>query len=281
MKRSMMSVTLTDVLVVMVIVVILIPIVLSACGIGRAREEAHKTACKANCAQVGKAIATYTQNFDEFFPFTWAPADFDPKGSYASEELHSGARAVRPKDAMTSLGLLYPDYLCTAKVFKCPSTEHRPHLTVHWPTALWDAGAETPDAVREPAHDERYKFAWDQRNWQLHDSSYGYDCRIYPSAVANHAIYGDMDGTCEVNPETSTQNHQGGNHILYVDCHVKFPSTNICSNNRHDNVYVEDAWNADTDSYISDNTDPARPMNHVPNVFGLSGSYDDYDSLKP
>ena len=339
MRKWLAAFTLIELLVVIAIIAILAALILPA--LARAREEARKAACKENCAQVGKAIATYTQNYDEFYPFAWVPADTDPDRTYAgpdvtppdpTQDAHSGeGHATRPKHTLTSLALLYPEYLYTAAVFKCPSMENAPYLTVHWPTDVTDSALgvgwwgttagtdadadgqitaeEALDAVNDKnntvnrADEELMKYYWSQRNWVMHDISYGYDCRIYPSAVSNHAIYGDMDGTYAYNRDTSTQNHEGGNHILYVDVHVKFPRANLCTSDRNDNVFIEDPWNADTDSYISDNTSYREPMNDAPsfnsalfnpgwrdgthpleddwNGLWLDRSYYEYRQLKP
>ena len=56
-----------------------------------------------------------------------------------------------------------------------------------------------------------------------------------------------------------TQNHDGGQNVLYVDGSVKWQGTNYCSNDPIDNIFIEggiDAkgnrvyWNADTDSFL-------------------------------
>ena len=37
-----------------------------------------------------------------------------------------------------------------------------------------------------------------------------------------------------------------------MDGHVAWMTTNFCSNDPNDNIYVEDKWDADTDSYLVD-----------------------------
>ena len=279
MKKSPMSLTLVEVAVILFIVAVMVVVVVHLARLGRPTPSL-KGSCKSTCRQVGYLIDMYRQNYGGFYPFAWCPADVDPSGSIRGE-YHSGARGDRPKHALASLGCLYTDYLFGHKIFKCPATENAPYLTVQWPTDLWDAGGNTSDAARELGKNPKYKYLWNQRNWQLHDTSYGYDCRITPAAVSTHAIFGDMDGSWAVNPDTSMQNHAGGNHILYVDCHVEFRPDNYCSREPLDNVYIEDPWHADTDSYISDNADPKNPDNRAADVFGLSASYDAYENLKP
>ena len=306
MRRSLRSLTLVEVVVILGIMAILVPLLVTACE--SARRPSRKSVCKNNLRQIGRAIGTYNMRSDGFFPFAWAPADVDPTGRYTSQQHHSGATRLRPKDSLTSLGLLYPGYLSTANVFQCPSTQDKPYLTVHWPTDIWDAGLPDGRPARRPSGEQSgcttpqaarmgssHKYRWDQRTWQLHESSYGYDCRVYPTVVSSHAIAGDMDGSYVLSAVRRTphggQNHPLGNHILYVDCHVEFRTDNYCSNDRSDNVYTESGtgrtgppyggWNADTDSYISDNTDPMHPLDDRPSAFDLSESYDDYPQLHP
>jgi prepilin-type processing-associated H-X9-DG protein len=60
----------------------------------------------------------------------------------------------------------------------------------------------------------------------------------------------DMDGTWQMNHDTPSQNHDGGQNILYMDGHVSWKQDNFCSNDPNDNIFIEDPWNADTDSYL-------------------------------
>jgi prepilin-type N-terminal cleavage/methylation domain-containing protein len=240
MRKWLSAFTLIELLVVIAIIAILAGLLLPA--LARAREEGRKSVCKENCSQVGKAIYAYTQNNDETFPFSWAPntAPAAPTDDYSNNQ-------------MGSLGLLYPEYLNTGKAYRCPSTENEPNLK----TSLWNytADPQVPAAQADPDGngtvdaDEAYVFS--NRIYTLNDSSYGYDCRIYPSAVSAHAIYADMDGSYQNNRDTATQNHEGGQNVLFVDGAVTFKNNNYISNEPTDNIYTEDPWHADTDSFIS------------------------------
>jgi prepilin-type processing-associated H-X9-DG protein len=220
MKNLIRAQSLFEYLFIIVIIAILAALLLPA--LARAREEARKASCKQNLAQMGKAIYCYMLNHNEFFPFSYGSANGPGKASYA---------------AMTSLANLYPEYLSTVKIFRCPSTDDRPNATVNIPKPR--KGVKKVSA-----------YAYTQRNWTLHKTSYGYDCRIKPSAPSNHAIMGDMDGTSETNRDTATQNHWAGQNMLYVDGHVKWVTTNKASNNRDDDVFAENKWHADLDSFF-------------------------------
>jgi len=231
MRKWLSAFTLIELLVVIAIIAILAGMLLPA--LARAREEGRRSVCKENVSQVGKAVYSYTQNNNEYFPFTWSAAYM---GTTAGAEPAVGS-TTNPMMAMTSIGNLYPQYLDGAKSFRCPSTEDEPSF-VQNPTSQAGLAASA--------------YCWSNRNATLNASSYGYDCRIYPSAVSSHAIFGDMDGTYQNNRDTATQNHEGGQNILYVDGHVVFRTTNYVSNDPNDNIFVENAWSADTDSYLRD-----------------------------
>jgi hypothetical protein len=213
----------------------------------------HPPRCKDHLMYVAKAIVAYSQDNGDYFPFARGPANGTCSTSPGSTDVC---------DAATSLGCLYPNYLDTAQCFRCPATEDQPSFVVNIPQ-----GVISPDA--QP-------YLWKNRNWTLtgnqpgRASSYGYDPRISPSAWSNMAIMADWDGSWEASPEKFTQNHKGGQHVLFVDGSVRWVGSNKCSNDPIDNIFIEggiDAkgnrvyWNCDTDTYLV-NGSATLPMSY-------------------
>jgi prepilin-type N-terminal cleavage/methylation domain-containing protein/prepilin-type processing-associated H-X9-DG protein len=312
MRKWLSAFTLIELLVVIAIIAILAGMLLPA--LARAREEARKANCKENCSQVGKAIDAYTQNNGEFFPFTWGQASGvgGPYNGVASSPTVYAAPGNGPSysavnvfitttcDPGTSLGCLYPEYIGTATIFRCPSTEDQPSFVVNTPVGVTSAWVNGVNTFYTP-------YLWSNRNWTLWSNqpvsaslvfgfsgivrqcSYGYDPRIYPAAVSGLAIFGDWDGSWQNNHDTSTQNHDGGQNVLYVDGSVKWQGGNYVSTDPIDNIYMEGGvtnggnggliyWNADTDAYLVD-CNTAFGYSSLTGAWSANNSCDGYPQL--
>jgi len=269
MKKRLSAFTLTDLVVVIAVIPVLAGLLLPA--VTGAREEGRMSVCKEHLSQIGKAVFAYTQNNTEYYPFCWgnnilSAQAGDARQRYPAKAGHTSYYPLGKNqwnkeagclgnETMASIGLLYPQYLGTARMFRCPSTVNEPYFM----TTLDPTGANKNTQGLSP-------YVWSNRIFTLNDSSYGYDCRLYPAAVSSHAMLADMDGTYQHNRETSTQNHAGGQNVLYVDGAVRFERSNFVSNEASDNIYSEGGnkggesifWHADTDSYINRTIDDTR-----------------------
>ena len=248
MRKWLAAFTLIELLVVIAIIAILAGLLLPA--LAAAREEARKGACKENCSQIGKAIAAYTQNYNGFYPFSWMWAREERPRPGTTDLAYSN-------NPMTSIANLYPVFLQNVRIFRCRSDQNtpgQPFLDANVPMQFDGDDSSIDEALEGTAagvYDNRFLYSF--RNHTLRNSSYGYDARIAPSAPSNHAILADMDGSWQVNRDTSTQSHPGGQNVLYVDGHVRFAANeNYASNDPNDNIYSEQAWGADTDSFLTD-----------------------------
>jgi len=242
------ALTLLELLVVLLIIVILISLLLPL--LARSRMNLRRQRCEENLKTVGQAIAAYREDNADYFPFSWGTPDVPEP---------------RRKDAPASLGCLYPGYIPDANRFHCPSTENEPRFQLHVSESQGHEGPRRHSA-----------------NWSLLDSSYGYDCRVSPRAAGDHPVMADMDGAYALCRNTSTQNHEEGQNVLFVDGSVTWQETNYCSNDPNDNIFCEDPWHADTDSFVSDNTSPAHPSSDTADQWDdLSLSYDGYPDLHP
>jgi len=208
---------------------------------GHSRVNARLAVCRKNMNSIGKAITTYTQDNGDYFPFAWGPAIGPGRGPM------DGGGRIAPQDctgcdASASLGLLYPQYLPSARVFRCPATEDTAAMTAK--ASLGACDGSNPQWV----------LGYTAPTW----SSYGYDPRISPTALSNLAILADMDGTVAVDEDSSTQNHACGQHVLCVDGHVSWVKSNCVSNDPNDNIFAEaykpanptQGWHADTDAFM-------------------------------
>ncbi len=165
---------------------------------------------------------------------------------YANENNESFPSSTSAPLAMTSLNLLYTDYVSDPRTFNCPSDTHV--------TAVTNAGIISNDG------------------FDADECSYGYDRSHTQADDADVALAADRPSTnsSQGNLNQNSPNHGGtydsggddsagrGQNVVYVDGHVEFvnsknagwyDSTGLASG--RDNIYTDDtATTGGTDTYI-------------------------------
>jgi prepilin-type N-terminal cleavage/methylation domain-containing protein/prepilin-type processing-associated H-X9-DG protein len=253
-KKRLSAFTLIELLVVIGIIGLLAAILLPV--LGKARDAGRKTDCASNLGQIGLTLMLYTNEQNGYLPFSWGKFD-------APETLPGDATYAMA--AMTSLGCLYPK-LESAKLFRCLSTEYHPNF------------------VMTPSDQGTFSdFEWSNRTYTLVESSYAYDCRVSTSAGSKTPILGDRDGSYASNPDTGTQNHAGGQNVLFMDGRVAWLTSNLFPDDSEDNIYYEQPWRADTDAFLVDTDLLATTTVGPADKTGLptGESYEPYNTLKP
>ncbi len=197
----------------------------------QALEEGRRTDCMKNLETIGKALSAYRNDNGGYLPFSCGLGGTSP-GAFNNA-------------AASSLGLLYPKYLGSAKAFRCPSTKDKPAFVLNGEVS--------------------------NRTWALAGSSYGYDPRVSRQAgkYKYTAIMADMDGSYVDLSDSTSRNHVSGQNVLYADGHIELSGSNFCANDPQDNIFAQDPWDADTDTFLV-----RGDLNN------LTVSFDAYDHLK-
>ncbi len=215
--------TLIELLVVIAIIGILAGILLPV--LSRARESARKTQCMSNLRQVGMGLIMYANENSESFPAsTTAPV------------------------AMTSLKLLFPDYVSDPRTFNCPSDTSV--------TADTNAGmsATTGDAFDK----DECSYGYDNTHTQADDADVALAAdrprnapgATTPTAATNSPNHGGTVGTVAAGDTAGR-----GQNVVYVDGHVEFVNTHLAGwfaadGTTRDDIYDDGATTGGTDTYI-------------------------------
>jgi prepilin-type N-terminal cleavage/methylation domain-containing protein len=105
--RKAAGFTLIELLVVIAIISILAGLLLPV--LARARESARKTECKSNLKQIGVALSMYADSNSGLIPNVRNPTN-------------GCSCLIKDANGRQGLGLLFPNYVSTLKIMRCPST---------------------------------------------------------------------------------------------------------------------------------------------------------------
>jgi len=132
-KKLRKGFTLIELLVVIGIIALLLAILLPS--LGKAKERAKQTVCKANLKGTGIAIRLYLNDYDDR---TYIYTVYNAGNGYGWLDPATGLEQ-NPDTRDTYWGLVYNDYTKTPKIFSCPSfARFRIDMGVYFPEYIMD-----------------------------------------------------------------------------------------------------------------------------------------------
>lgn len=204
--------TLIELLVVIAIIAILAAILFPV--FAKAREAARKTSCASNLKQVGLAVMSYVQDYDESYPY-----DSFGFGSGITGNGNSFA------DPRLWVGKVQP-YIKNQNVFQCPSSsasnpsnQPKTNLIGYWANgAIFASNGNQPVSLAALSAPSSIPMAYDDLGGQNRDQE------VFRPFWSNSTTFTDT-GSFD-SPGTNGQQYRTGAHndtmnCLWADGHVK------------------------------------------------------------
>lgn len=225
-KRRSPGFTLIELLVVIAIIAILAAILFPV--FAKAREKARQTSCLSNAKQIGIALYSYTQDWEETFP-KWGFDYWENWPGYTDPIFIGWDEALQP-------------YIKSGSIFKCPSERYQGthQFQKAWPrhyafNAIYNGAYNSAPLVigliKQPA--SKILVAEMGRNY------YGYHHIVFKDGNPyNRRLIGTgTDGPADIN-NLAWNRHNGGANYVMCDTHAQWMKYD-----RTLEGYPDDMWN--------------------------------------
>lgn len=215
-RQSLKAFTLIELLVVIAIIAILAAILFPV--FGRARENARRSSCMSNLKQIGLGMMQYTQDYDEYYPWSVNgnnPISTGATGTDPASTFNTQTGSGNVAKHFSWMDYIYP-YVKSVQIYSCPSAKlaaptpsygYNAAFGVRGQQSMYGSnpGSLSLAAVQRPAE-----------NVLIMDFNWTSSSIAYPSQAFGWAVSTDSALKQRV------IRHLEGSTIAYADGHVKW-----------------------------------------------------------